>query len=168
MKPVRDLTDEEIARLLRDESRQSDAPEHVIQRALGVYRRRAEARPGVLDRIVALLTFDSAASSPLALGVRGTAAAARQLLFSAEGRDIDLRIAPSPGGSAGVEVSGQVLGPDMRGTILLEGAAGHWSTELNELSEFSFEAVPAGHYTLTLQLQGAIVVLPALQLEQPA
>ena len=166
MKTARDLTDEEIARLLRDESRQSDAPEHVIRRALGVYRRRAEAQPALLERIVAMLTFDSAASSPLAMGVRGTAAPARQLLFSAEGRDIDLRIAPGAGSE--FELSGQVLGPDLGGTISLEGAGGQWTTQLNELAEFSFEAVPAGHYTLTLQLQGAIVVLPALPLERLA
>jgi len=168
MKTARDLTDEEIARLLRDESRQSDAPEHLIRRALGVYRRRAEAQPGLLERIVAMLTFDSAATSPLAMGVRGTAAPARQLLFSAEGRDIDLRIASAPGTGSEFELSGQVLGPDLDGTISLEGAGGQWTTQLNELAEFSFEAVPAGHYTLTLQLQGAIVVLPALQLERPA
>ncbi len=59
MKTAHDLTDEEIARLLRDESRQSDAPEHVIQRALGVYRRRAEAQPGLLERIVAMLSLET-------------------------------------------------------------------------------------------------------------
>jgi hypothetical protein len=168
MKTARELTDEEIARLLRDESRQSDAPEHVIRRALGVYRRRAEAQPGLLERIVAVLTFDSAASSALAMGVRGTAGAARQLLFSAEGRDIDLRIAPAPGAGSEFELSGQVLGPDLGGTISLEGAGGQWTTQLNELAEFSFETVPAGRYTLTMHLQGAIVVLPAMQLERLA
>lgn len=167
MKPVFELTDEQIAELLRESKRQVDAPEHVIQRALGVYRRRAaEPRPGVLQRIVAALTFDSAAGSPLAFGVRAGAAQARQMLFSAEGRDIDLRIAPAAGASSAFAVRGQVLGPDLSGVISLQGAGGQWSTELNELAEFSFDAVPPGQYTLTLQLEGAIVVLPALPLVQ--
>jgi hypothetical protein len=167
MKPAHELSDDELGQLLCDEARQTDAPEHVIQRALRLYRRRRpQARPGVLDRIVALLTFDSAAGSPLALGVRSTAAtAARQMLFSAEGRDIDLRIA-SAGLERGFDVSGQVLGPDLAGVVTLEGGGGRWSTELNDLAEFSFGTVPPGHYTLTLHLEGAIVVLPALQLDR--
>jgi hypothetical protein len=126
MKPARELTDEEIGQLLRDESRQSDAPEHVIQRTLESWKARRREQPaGVLERIVALLSFDSAAVSPLALGVRGAAGEARQLLFTAEGRDIDLRIAPASGRtSAQFEVSGQVLGPDTGGTVLLEGERG--------------------------------------------
>lgn len=167
MKPVRELTDDEVARLLRDGNRQVDAPEHVIQRALRLYSRRQSApRQGVLERLVAALTFDSGAGSPLAMGVRAGAAQARQMLFSAEGRDIDLRIAPALGASASFAVSGQVLGPDLSGVISLQGAGGHWSTELNELAEFSFDAVPPGHYMLTLQLEGAIVVLPELHLER--
>jgi hypothetical protein len=166
MAPVRDPSDDELVRLLRGEALQVDAPEHVVRRALGVFPPpRPAPRPAVLERLVAALSFDSAAGTPLALGVRGAAAEARQLVFTAEGRDIDLRLVPvGEAGDTDFEVSGQVLGPDTAGTIVLEGGGTTRTVQLNELSEFSFGAVPVGDYTLTMQLQGAVVVVPALHL----
>jgi hypothetical protein len=40
MAPVRDPSDDELVRLLRGEALQVDAPEHVVRRALGAFRRR--------------------------------------------------------------------------------------------------------------------------------
>jgi hypothetical protein len=166
MAPVREPSDDELVRLLRDEALQVDAPEHVVRQALGAFRpQQAAPRAGVLERLVAALAFDSAAGTPLALGVRGATAEARQLVFTAEGRDIDLRLAPAgETGDGDFEVSGQVLGPDTDGTVVLEGGGTTRTVCLNELSEFSFGAVPAGDYTLTMHLQGAVIVVPALRL----
>lgn len=164
--------DAALEQALRDSRRLEDAPEHVIQRAIGAWRARAAPSParGRLQQVLAALTFDSAAAPPLAFGMRSAGAGQRQLLFSAEGRDVDLRIsAADPAGvapeAARWQLSGQVLGPDSAGTVALSDMAGRSVGEvaLSELGEFQLPAVPAGAYVLTLRLTDAELVLPPLQ-----
>lgn len=138
-----------------------DAPSHVIARALRLMRpQRPSEAPGILRRLLATLTFDSQ-QMPLAAGIRAGQSGVRQLLFSAEDRVLDVRIAPS--GTQWI-VSGQVLGPDTSGQIELLGAAGAVQAELNALSEFVLPAVPAGSYQLTLRQGTVEVVIPGLEL----
>jgi hypothetical protein len=161
---TKNLTDETIVSALRAESTQIDAPEHVIQRAFGIWSPKAVAKPSFAARILATLKFDSAAVSPIAMGVRSVSMASRQMLFSAEGRDIDVRLAPEKkSGQAAWSISGQVLGPDDNGSVSLLGERREWSSELNELSEFFIEDVPAGEYQLTFMLNGSMIVLPQIQ-----
>ena len=131
--------------------------------ALGLFRRRAAAsEPSRLRRVLAALSFDSAALTP-AFGVRaGQPAAARQLLYSAGENDLDLRVAPAA--EAGWAVSGQVLGPARAGRVELEGAALSVEAALNEQSEFSLPPVPEGTYTLRVRFEDAEVEVPQLEL----
>lgn len=163
--------DEALAARLRASRRLEDAPEAVIQRALGLWRSRAApaaaqstagsatAAPAAplaagLRRLVAVLKFDSAGASPLALGLRsGTGGeGTRQLLYFSEGRDVDLRIAPvsTPNGRQW-RLSGQVLGPDVAGVAELRCGKDVRTAEWSELAEFSFPEVAAGRCTLVLR-----------------
>lgn len=166
-----DPTDAELERQLRGIRQHEDAPEHVIQRAFTVWRPRRDTAlaPGLRARVMAVLGFDSAAGPALAMGVRTSGSRTRQLLFSAEGQDIDLRIGPADEAPAGRWVlSGQVLGPEARGSVALsDGAQTVAETTLDEFGEFSLAPVAPGSYWLALALDGREIVLPVLQVPQP-
>jgi hypothetical protein len=166
MSPTPAPDDAALERLLRDSRRLEDAPESVIQRAIGVWTARPGAAPGavpaggVLRRLAAALSFDSLGLAPQAAGVRSAGSdGLRQLLFTADGRDIDLRLERSADGRHWT-VSGQVLGPDLQGRALLRGAAFTREASWDELAEFRFDAVPAGAVTLELQGQDWVLELP--------
>ncbi|MCU0492642.1 MAG: hypothetical protein MUD01_13700 [Chloroflexaceae bacterium] len=126
-----------------------DAPDHVINRALRLVRppTPAPAAPGLLQRLLASLRFDSM-NQPLAMGVRSGGATVRQLLYNADDRDIDLRIVPE---GTLWRISGQILGPDESGEVLLHSSDVSVTAELNTLSEFNLPLVPAGAYNLTIR-----------------
>jgi len=84
----------------------------------------------------------------------------RQLVFSAEGRDIDLRIAPS---GPRFTVSGQVLGPDDHGAVALspeQASASVHEAPLDQFGEFRLADVVAGRYRLSLLLGEHEIELP--------
>jgi hypothetical protein len=165
MNPIH-LSDDAIIEALRAESTQMDAPEHVIQRAFTLWKpKTAPAQQSLLSKIMAVLKFDSSAVSPMALGVRSIGSPTRQMLFSAEGRDIDLRIAPrAKGASRQWDITGQVLGPDDNGSVSLRGTNREWSANLNDLSEFHIEDIPEGEYQLMVLLNGSVIVLPEIKI----
>jgi hypothetical protein len=150
-----------------------DAPEAVIQRAIDVFAPRqravavdAPAPGGVLRRLVAVLGFDSATLTPQAAGLRSTASAVRQMLFSADGRDVDLRIAP---GAGGWQVSGQVLGPDASGFVEVScGETFHAVQAWNDLAEFRIDGVPAGRCRIVLRSSDWEMALPELTIPDEA
>ncbi len=141
-----------IALMRADDS--VDAPEAVVQRAVKLFHARAALQPGLLRQLAALLTFDSA-QAPLAVGLRSALAGPRQLLFSAETCDIDVRL--SPAGDNWM-IRGQVLGEEAPGVVRLNPSGAQ--AELNALSEFSLPVVPAGRYSLTLVLRDLEIETP--------
>jgi hypothetical protein len=187
-KPWSDRTDDELAAALRDSRALQDAPEHLIRRAIATFvpRHAAAPAPGLLRRLVATLSFDSAMTGGLALGVRASGGAVRQLLYTVEGRDIDLRIEPAE--DRQFRCTGQVLGPDCSGRVRIEalpdaapdaapGVAGTADTAataaparesaLSALGEFRLPPVTAGTYRLTLDLADGAIELPPLRVPQP-
>lgn len=141
--------------------RSQDAPAEVVARAKRLFRDALAARrPNLRARIVAALSFDSATMRP-AFGVRAGAAAERQLLFSADAIDVDLRLAPS---GADWAMSGQILGAAGGRRVELRGAAGTAAADINALGEFTLPAVAAGRYTLTLHLDDRDVDIPELEI----
>ncbi len=160
MKTVEQFTDDEFAQHVHRAVRElPDAPAAWQQSAIAVWQ--APATPSSLSAaahalmryVTAVLTFDSWATSTLAHGMRSARNPTRHLLYSTQGRDIDLRITASAEHFA---LSGQVLGPDDTGWVELArtdapGQPGHHAS-LDELGEFRLEAVPAGRYVLTLHL----------------
>ena len=142
-----------------------DAPRGLLFDTIRMFGARPapEHEPGLLRRVLATLSFDSSALRP-AFGVRsGQAAPARQMLFSAGGFDVDLRLAE---GADGWTVSGQVLGPcDGGGRVeVLTDAETVAGADLNELCEFTLMPVAAGSYTLRLRLADVEVEIPGLNL----
>ena len=126
--------------------------------------------------LVAVLAFDSWAQPMLAHGMRSVRAPTRHLLFSAEGRDVDLRVIPN---AASYSIAGQVLGPDDAGSIELVAELGadlaveraHSGTaltaQLDALGEFRIDSVPPGRYVMTLRLAAGDIVLPAVNVGEP-
>jgi len=175
--PLKQLADEALLARLPAAAALPDAPAEWQQRAVAAWQpplgaRLAEAAQTVRQQVQAWLRFDSWAAGPLATGLRSSATSAtRQLVFSAEGRDVDLRIVPF---GAGFRLSGQVLGPDEAGTVVLtpEPAGGELAAALqvplDSLGEFHLPDVAAGRYRLRLQLATDELVLPAFDVGGPA
>ncbi len=193
MTPIDDLSDDEFAHLVQRAARLPDAPSALVRAAIDLWpaagpaaqrllaepaqRRQPEpaaARPlaDLLDRVqraasrvvTAVLSADSWALPAVAHGLRAGRADTRHLLFSAQGRDIDLRISPSAGRYA---LTGQVLGPDEVGTVELAfgaaaPAAAMRHATLDDLGAFRLDGVDSGPVRLTLRLGGDEIVLPPI------
>jgi hypothetical protein len=173
MTPLEHLSDDEFGHLVRRAVQAlPDPPAALEQAALalwpqagvaGVLGSAAGLVQAVARHVVAQLSFDSWASPALASGMRSGRSAARHLLFTAEGRDIDLRVTAAADGFA---LSGQVLGPDEHGAVELVAlnsqGANRLTVALDELGAFRFDAVDAGRYQLTLRLGTDALVLPPL------
>jgi hypothetical protein len=157
-------SDEELAHLLRLAVALRDAPPAWVHGAIGLWPAHGISVAGALKRVLAVLTFDSGALPASALlAARSGGGAPRQLLFSASGRDIDLRIAPA---AAAWRLAGQVLGPDESGhvDVATEGEQPQVvaSAALSSLGEFVIEGLNSGRYQLLLTLGDELVVVPAV------
>jgi len=173
MKPVDSLSDDEFVHLVQRAVAMPDAPPDLVQAAVGLWTQRqatplAQATRAGLRLVRAALSFDSWARPPVALGMRGMAAPTRHLLFSAQGRDIDLRITPLAEHFA---LAGQILGPDEQGMVELAtaaepGGAGDRAhvASLDALGEFRLEGVRGGTYQITLRMGGDEIVLPPIEI----
>jgi len=174
MKPPASLDDDELGTALRGGLRLADAPAPLIAAALELWPQTATAAaPGALAtavsgavrRLQAVLTFDSWASTPGALGLRSASAPAqtRQLMFNAGDRDIDLRIAAAAGSYV---LAGQILGPEERGSIEIRvDTADHplpSSVALDDFGSFELAALRAGQYSLSLHFASGTIELPPI------
>ncbi len=174
MKPIATLTEDEFADLLHGAVALPDAPPALVRSAIAIFRDAQpspllKAADNLLQRIRAVLTFDSWATGPAALGLRSMPAQSqsRHMLFSAAGRDIDLRIISSANSYV---LAGQILGPDETGSVELsintlepQAAPNLRTTTLDELGAFHLDAINAGTYWMTLKLGSDAVELPPIQ-----
>jgi hypothetical protein len=170
-----DLSDDELGRHLQRALRAlPDAPPALQRSAIGLWPPAPAAlglmgaAQALVQRIAGALTFDSWTTPALASGMRSLRSPTRQLLFSAGGRDIDLRITPADGAFA---LAGQVLGPDETGRVELScldgGSVAAQVATLDELGEFRLEGLAQGVYSLRLLLGGDEVLLPPFDLGEP-
>jgi hypothetical protein len=151
----------QVLELMRTDTA-TDAPRDVLAYAINTFRGRELSEPSLLRRIVAALSFDSSMNMTPAFGVRSGQATSRQLLYSAEQSDIDLRISCQDDEWI---VAGQLLGQDcVGGRVEIEGESGLAVAALNELCEFTLPPLPPGSYTLRLLLRDAEVEIPQLEL----
>jgi hypothetical protein len=177
MKPIDQLSDAEFEHLARRAVALPDAPARLVQAALALFTARstlaragdmAGAATALLRQLVARLSFDSWAPQALPAGVRSVPSDARHMVFSALGRDIDLRIVPSAGHFV---LTGQILGPDEAGTVEVVSDTGPAQAPrlaaLDSLGEFRLDGVPGGRYVLTLHLGGDQVLLPPIEVGAP-
>lgn len=154
-----DTADDKLEALLRASRGLEAPPAAVLQRVIDLWP--AAAAPGAtLRRLRATLSFDSGRAAPLAFGMRGRAPGARQLLFNADGHDIDLRVSAAATGWA---LHGQVLGPAARGRARAFGDDGieRGAAVLDDLGEFRLELPPVGRCLLRLELADLVIELPA-------
>jgi hypothetical protein len=177
MKPVDTLSDDEFVHLVQRAVALPDAPPELVQAAVGLWAQRtatplADAARAGLRLVSAVLRSDSWARPPVAFGLRGAADDTRHLLFSAQGRDIDLRISRAADLFA---LTGQILGPDETGLIELSAPSGSApglfearSAPLDAMGEFRLEGVHGGTYRLTLRMGGDEIVLPTIEVGERA
>ena len=139
-----------------------NAPASLIKSAKAMFRNRgANREPSRLARVLAGLTFDSLTAKP-AFGLRSGATTGRQLVYSTEMADLDLRVSPQSGEW---EIAGQILGSsESRGNVKLVSDTFSASADLNELAEFGFQSVPSGIYTMLVHLPELEIEIPPLQL----
>lgn len=151
---------EQLIALMRSDD-SIDAPAHVLARAFRLVRREeAPSAAGLLRRIAAALRSDSW-QAPLAAGLRTDQPTTRDLVYTAEDRDLDLQIAPS--GNLW-QLRGQVLGPDDPGSITLSSGQILVSVELSDLGEFTLPPLPPGSYELVLRQGDREIVIAELEL----
>jgi hypothetical protein len=177
MKPLQNLSDDELS----DRLRQAlvglpDAPVAWRAAATKLWPAATPAQTikglvqGLVNRINAFLTFDSWAMPAIAHGMRSVSSPTRHLLFSTEGRDIDLRISPD---SDAFTLTGQILGPDEVGTIELSSSGENLSVgaivspsyacSLDALGEFRIVGLSRGTYVMTLNMGDDQIVIPGVE-----
>jgi hypothetical protein len=137
-----------------------DAPPHVVARAVRLFRPEPGLGHAAVQRLVAVLRFDSA-GQPAVPGLRTGGPAARSLLYSAGDYDIDLRITAS---GAMWSIAGQILGPEIDGYVEMERVPDSLRAAINDLGEFTLPSVPAGLVTLRVFTSGRAIEIPTLEL----
>ncbi len=171
MNPTDEPSDEVLRKRLRHAAALEEPPETIVRAAINLWQTRKPSplqrtAGAVLRRIEAVLGFDSWAGTP-ALAVRNVATEARQFVFTTQGRDVDLRIAPASNGR--FTITGQVLGPDESGSVRFtpERAGGETAAsvnvELDSLGEFRFEDVAAGTWRVAVLVGGDEIMLPLVE-----
>ena len=146
-----------IAKLMQaDDS--SDAPAEAVMWSKNLFRTRiAEPKKSVVERIMAVLQFDLTPDRAV-FGERSAGASVtRQMLFDAGAQKIDLRITKA---TKGFKVNGQVIGGEFAGAeVKFFNAANTFTAKANELSEFKFEKISKGKYTLSLIFKDKEIVV---------
>ena len=169
MKRFSALSDDELAALAGRARRElPDAPAWLVESAVSMWRAPV-VRPSLIQRIAAALSFDSWAGQPT-LALRSALPAARHLLFTAQGRDVDLRVSatdPANRPPTRFAIAGQVLGPGLGGTVSLALAgpppgAAAIEASLDDFGEFRVADLAAGTYVMTLRIGDDEIVLPPI------
>ena len=172
MKPLENLSDDEFVQRVQRAVALPEAPPALVQAAIGLWPQRhgaslKEVVVATRRLVTAVLSFDSWARPAVALGMRGATADTRHLLFSAMGRDVDIRISPAADRYA---LTGQILGPDETGLVELSthGADGFKAADarvvsLDDFGEFRLDDVNVGTYRLTVRVGVDEIVLPPIE-----
>ncbi len=136
-----------------------DVPRDVLTSAVNIFSQQKRVP---LRRIIALLTFDSRNAGP-AFGVRSLHAASRQMLYSAEEIDLELRITVQ---NDECILAGQVIGEGCaEGDVEISGVAAKLTATLNEICEFTLPPIPMGNYSLTIRMLDREIEIPELELK---
>jgi hypothetical protein len=136
-------------------------PPAVVARAQQAFRpvMAAGAVQPFVRKLLALLSFDSGMAP--AYGLRSGSTPVRQMLFTVDEFDIDLRIESS---GSGWRLAGQLLGGSTGGEVTLIGSGEHYNALLTELGEFVLEPLAAGAYRLSIFMPGVELALPELSI----
>jgi hypothetical protein len=126
-------------------------------------------RPGLLQRLVATVTFDSNLRPAPGLRAAGVPEAQRQLVYSTDAADVALHVRPRPHDGL-FDLNGQIflLNTTDSGTFgvqLLEGTSEVATTATNDLGEFAFEAVSPGVYEVLASNGWVEIRIPHVELD---
>jgi hypothetical protein len=124
--------------------------------------------PGLLQRLVAKLTFDSTLQPAPGLRAARAQEAQRQLVYSTDVADVAMIVRPRASDGL-LDLYGQILtldgaGSNIFGVQLLEGSSEVAITATNDLGEFTFEAVSPGVYEVLAGSDRAEIRIPAVEL----
>jgi hypothetical protein len=124
--------------------------------------------PGLLQRLVATLTFDSTLRPALGLRAAAVPEAQQQLVYSTDAADVAMHVRPRPQDGL-FDLYGQILplnGTDSGtfGVQVLAGSSEVATTATNELGEFTFEAVPPGEYEVLAGNERVEIRVPHVEL----
>lgn len=144
-----DLTNKIVRLMQADDS--ADAPADALKWSKNLFRgRAAEPKKSIVERILGVLRHELAPNRAV-FGERSASSSTanvRQLLFGAGDSTVDLRIAKA---GKGFRINGQIFGEHFGGAkIRLFNAEKNFTAESNELSEFVFDKISKGKYTLSL------------------
>jgi hypothetical protein len=136
------------------------APEELVKNAVQIMSSRPVERGVAIRSILASIVFDSFLQ-PAFVGVRGTTAAARQLVMRAEEFDIHIKIWGDPEHR---QMLGQLL--PRGGTTFVESANLHLlqngerleTATADKTGEFHFTALPVGDLSLQIDLPHLTVI----------
>jgi hypothetical protein len=145
-------------------------PPEVRSALIARFRAHAEGRraPGLLERVVATLTFDGGLRPAVGARAAGTQGARRQLVYSAEALDVALNFLPRVR-DKNFDLDGQVLPHDdveleSFSVQLLQNATEFGITATDDLGAFAFESVPSGVYKLILSTDRVEVSIAPVEL----
>jgi hypothetical protein len=144
----------------------SEVREELIER----FEAYAEGKqhPGLLQRLVATLTFDSNLRPALGLRAAAVPEPQRQLVYSTDAADVALHVRPRPH-DGHFDLNGQIFPVSSAdsgtfGVQLLEGVSEVATTATNDLNEFTFEAVSPGVYEVLASNERVEIRIPQVAL----
>jgi len=159
-----------FARISEDTVIASPPPE-VRDTLIERFEAYAEGRqqPGLLERLVATLTFDSSVQPALGLRAAGVLEA-QQLVYSTDVADVAMIVRPRPRDEL-LDLDGQILPVNSSdsgafGVQLLDGSSEVATTATNDLGEFTFKAVPPGVYQLLADNDRVEIQIPRLEVRR--
>lgn len=148
-----------------------EPPVWVTRRAVRLFEQQGpRRRPSLLQRFSAGLVFDNTWHAQLA-GVRGgSLAPTRQMLFSSDDIDVDVRV-DGTADQGEVTLVGQVLpnvddGRDLSGVEvhLLQGRRELFHRTTDRLGEFTVGRLPHGKYRLLIRLADREITIPSFEI----
>jgi hypothetical protein len=156
-----DLLNKIVQLMQADDS--ADAPADAVKWTKNLFRARAvEPKKSLVERVLGVLQVDLAPNKAVFGERSASAQQTRQMLFSAGDNQIDLRIAKV---NKGFKVNGQILGEDLAGAeVKLFDAKKAFTVKSNELSEFSFEKISKGTYTLSLIFKDKEIIIENIKI----
>ncbi|HUF39505.1 MAG TPA: hypothetical protein VMN57_13350 [Anaerolineales bacterium] len=134
---------------------------------------RERRAPGLFDRLVAALTFDSAlASAPAGIRSVHTEGKQRQLIYETDLAEIALNIFPNSD-DENLTLSGQIYPRRSLELVGLsvqiidpDGPAQKGLTTSDDLGEFMLEGIPPGRYAILISSDGFEIALPEIHLQR--
>jgi hypothetical protein len=145
-------------------------PPEVRSRLISRFRAHAESRrtPGLLNRVVATLTFDGGLRPAVGVRSAGTQGARRQLVYSADDLDVALNFLPRAR-DKNFDLDGQILPRDdvelgSFSVQLLQSETELGITATDELGAFAFESIPSGVYEVIISTDRVEVSIAPVEL----